>query len=350
MENKIETTKKYIAEYIWFDSKNNFRHKTRVITMNCVDNTTLTDFPEWNYDGSSTNQATTGDSEIVLKPVYYCVDPFRCIANSYLVLCDMYDSYNYPIENNTRSFASEVFNQRTDLQPWFGIEQEYFIVDPKKNKPLGFPETQDQLNITKGEFYCKMGVKYGRELAEEHLRLCIKAGLNLSGMNAEVAPGQWEYQVGPCEGINAADQLMVSRFILEQLADKMNLKISYNPKFVMGDCNGSGCHTNFSTKYMREGKEGKTGLEFIYNAIDKLSEKHKEHMQVYGAGNEKRMTGKNETSDYNTFTYGIASRNTSVRIGNKVLHDKCGYFEDRRPASNMNPYLVTAMIFQTCCL
>jgi glutamine synthetase len=347
-----EKNTKIIAEYIWYDCKNNFRYKTRVLPMNCLHSIKLTDFPEWNYDGSSTGQATTYDSEIVLKPVYFCVDPFRTIANTkcYLVLCNMYNKDNYPIENNIRSFASEIFNQQPDLEPWFGIEQEYFIVDPITNKPLGFPTTEEDKIKTEGEFYCKMGVKHGREFAEEHLKLCLIAGVKISGMNAEVAPGQWEYQIGPCEGINAADQLMISRFLLEQLADKMKLKISYEPKFVMGDCNGSGCHTNFSTKYMREGRNEASGIEFIYTAIEKLSKKHKEHMQIYGSGNEKRMTGKNETSDYNKFTYGIGTRNTSVRIGNNVLQCRCGYFEDRRPASNMNPYLVTAIIFQTCCL
>lgn len=344
-----------VAEYIWLDAENNFRHKTKCIPHDCStqDNIDLCDFPEWNYDGSSTGQATTAESEIVLKPAYFCVDPFRHFTDmntdyvsSYLVLCDMYNIHNHPISNNTRSFALEIFKQSTDLKPWFGIEQEYFIIDPATHKPLGYQEEKQ----AQGIYYCKMGKKYGREVAEEHLRLCIEAGLTISGMNAEVASGQWEYQIGPCEGILAADQLMMSRYILEKIADKHNMVICYDPKPILNDCNGSGCHTNFSTVYMREGCKDYDGLEYIHRAIRRLADNHREHMRMYGSGNKKRMTGKNETSDYNKFTHGVGSRNTSVRIGNSVFKNKCGYFEDRRPAANMNPYIVTSMIFKTCCL
>jgi glutamine synthetase len=340
-----------VAEYIWLDAKNNFRHKTKSMQFQFVmDKLDLSIFPEWNYDGSSTKQANTIDSEVILKPVYFCVDPFRTntIKNtkSYLVLCETYNKYYHPLDNNTRTFASEVFKQKTELCPWYGIEQEYFIMDVKTNKPLGFQDMKENA----GEFYCKMGKTYGREIAEEHLKLCIESGLNISGMNAEVAVGQWEYQIGPCEGILAADQLMISRYILEQVADRMNVKISYDPKPIVDDCNGSGCHTNFSTLYMREGNLERSGIEYIYDAVNKLSQRHSEHMLVYGSGNEKRMTGQNETSHYDIFTHGLGSRNTSIRIGNKVLKERCGYFEDRRPSANMDPYLVTAMIFKTCCL
>lgn len=340
-----------VVEYIWLDASNNFRHKTMTNPVEVfIDKIQLSDFPEWNFDGSSTGQANTIDSEVILKPVYFCVDPFRHMkinhTRCYLVLCETYNKNYYPLDNNTRAFADEIFKQKQEIKPWFGIEQEYFIIDNKTNKPVGYEETKE----TTDQFYCKMGKAYGREIAEEHLKLCIEAGLKVSGMNAEVAPGQWEYQIGPCEGIIAADQLMISRYILEQLADRMNMTINYEPKPISGNCNGSGCHTNFSTLYMREGNLERAGIEYIYEAINKLSKRHSEHMLVYGSGNEKRMTGHNETSHYNIFTHGLGSRNTSIRIGSKVLIEKCGYFEDRRPSANMNPYLVTAMLFKTCCL
>ena len=175
---------------------------------------------------------------------------------------------------------------------------------------------------------------------------CIYAGINISGINAEVAPGQWEYQIGPCTGIEAGDQLWVARYIFEKITEKYDVYISLDPKPLIGDWNGSGCHTNFSTKKMRD----ELGIIEINNAIRLLSMNHAEHIAVYGEGNEKRLSGKHETSSYHNFTSGIADRTASIRIGNKTVSQGFGYFEDRRPSSNMNPYLVTAKMFETICL
>jgi len=232
-------------------------------------------------------------------------------------------------------------------EPWFGIEQEYFIIDPKTNNPLGFDENKKQ-----GQYYCSVGAEnaFGRKIAEEHLLECINYGVIVSGMNAEVAPGQWEYQVGPCVGIESGDHLWISRYILQKIAEKHNVIINFEPKPLSGDWNGSGCHTNYSTKKMREGTKNKTGLDYINEAIDKLSKKHNEHMNVYGSGNELRMTGQHETASYNVFSFGTANRGASVRIGNTNMRNQKGYFEDRRPSSNCDPYLVTSKIFETTVL
>ena len=234
-----------------------------------------------------------------------------------------------------------------DEEPWFGLEQEYFLIDPVTNKPIGYNETGKQ-----GQYYCSVGYEnaIGRHVAEEHLKMCLYAGIKISGMNAEVAPSQWEFQVGPCTGIQSGDHLWTARYILQRLGEKHKVKIDFEPKPLKGDWNGSGCHANYSTQNMREGTEDKTGLEYIEEAIHKLSKNHAEHMKIYGSGNEERMTGEHETASYDKFTDGVANRGASVRRGHDTIKNHEGYFEDRRPSSNCDPYLVTSAIFKTTCL
>jgi len=157
-------------------------------------------------------------------------------------------------------------------------------------------------------------------------------------------PGQWEYQVGPCVGINGADQMMVSRYILNRVCEDFGVYCTLDPKPIDGDWNGAGCHTNFSTEKMR--KVG--GYALIETAIRQLGAKHAEHIAAYGEGNERRLTGKHETADMGKFLYGVANRGCSIRIPRSTEADGFGYLEDRRPASNMDPYVVCGMIFNTC--
>jgi len=332
---------RYLADYIWIGGNNELRSK--VMVMEGEVDMDLGRYGDWNYDGSSTGQAIGSDSEVILKArkVYKC--PFR--KNGVIVLCDTYLPDGTPHRTNNRFRANEIFQRGLEQKPWFGLEQEYFLMDVKTGKPMGFYKEP----IEQGQYYCSVGGRnaFGRHIVDEHLDACLEAGLRVSGVNGEVAPGQWEFQIGPAEGIEAGDDMWVARYLLEKITEKYGVYVDWEPKPIEGDVNGSGCHCNFSTVGMRERDDG---LRLIEGAIDRLAGRHREHMENYGRGNERRMTGLHETASYDSFSYGRANRGSSVRIGNRTIDEGRGYFEDRRPASNCDPYLVTSMIFETTCL
>jgi len=316
-----------IAEYIWLDAGMDFRSKTRVIRGGGGGSVPLPP-PPWSYDGSSTGQASVENSEVMLKPVYCCPDPFRRIENHtcVLVLCDTWIDDTTPHPTNTRVAASYVFDRYSDHKPLFGLEQEFFLICPGavRNQP---------------HFYCAPNTDTGRACVEEVFGLCIRAGLALTGMNAEVAPWQWEYQV--CDyGIRAADQLCVLRYILTTVAEKHGYDVDSRPK-PFPDVNGSGCHINFSTETMRE----LDSEAFVAECVAKLASDHDAHIIAYGAANMIRLSGTNETSCSNTFTSGKGDRTASVRIPN----DTFTYIEDRRPGADVDPYTATALILETVC-
>ncbi len=316
-----------IYEYIWIDDVGKTRSKTMVIDSSF--NIPLSNLPIWNYDGSSTGQAKGKNTEVILYPIKIVTDPLR--NNSWLVLCDIDTKYS------TRTNAAQVFDKYDSLDFWFGLEQEYFILNEIENISL---------DKKQGQYYCGVGGRdpVERQIAEEHLNACIMAGLNISGINAEVANGQWEFQIGIAHGIDAADQLFIARYLLERIAEKYSRRISYEPK-LDSNTNGSGCHVNISTNETR----GENGIDFIYSYLNKLAKLHHLHIQHFGENNRKRLTGKHETSSYDLFSWGVGTRDTSIRIGNKTNEDKKGYFEDRRPAANMNPYIVLSLIAECCC-
>jgi len=343
---QLEHAKHFTVEYIWIGGGEELRSKTRTLPSKYHLPHTISadDIPEWNYDGSSTGQASGRDSEVVIIPrsIYKC--PFRGDGN-YMVMCDTYHPDGKPLKGNNRVHACNTFMKNFEERPWYGMEQEYFLLDPMNERPIGFPKITQHFLRPQGQYYCSVGVEnaFGRTVVEEHYQKCLQAGITVSGINAEVAPGPWEFQVGPCEGIKAGDQLWMARYILMRVAEKAGVQVSFEPKPLKEDWNGSGCHTNFSTEKMRA--EG--GLPEIEVAIGKLSKRHMEHMRVYGSGNEERMTGEHETAKFDEFTYGIGSRNTSTRIPNATQFHKKGYFEDRRPSSNCDPYLVTSIIMES---
>lgn len=330
---------KTILEYVWIGGKGEIRSKTRVIHKIISD---VSMVPIWNYDGSSTEQATSnGITEVILKPCLLVKDPLRRhqpqLCNCYVVLCDTYDENDVPLKTNKRHDANNMFNKNIEEEPWFGLEQEYFFIHPEnkeKNKDYG--------NL----YYC--GIVYDKNeriIVEKHMEACLYCNLSISGMNAEVVPSQWEFQIGPCLGIRAGDELILARFFLEKIAENYNVRISYLPK-PFNNQNGSGCHINFSTNKMRS----EDGIKIIKSCMLKLEKRITEHLSVYGNDNNKRLTGEHETSSIDTFSWGIGTRNTSIRIGTQTEKDGYGYFEDRRPAANIDPYSATCVIFETCCM
>eukprot|EP01018_Ginkgo_biloba_P028406 Gb_19324 [translate_table: standard] len=343
--NLSDYTEKIIAEYIWIGGSGmDIRSKGRTLRGPV---SSPKELPKWNFDGSSTGQAPGKDSEVILYPRAIFRDPFRR-GNNILVICDTYTPAGDPIPTNKRALAEKIFSHPDVLaeEPWYGIEQEYTLLQKNVQWPLGWPV--GGYPGPQGPYYCGTGAEkaYGRDIVNAHYKACLYAGIDISGINGEVMPGQWEFQVGPAVGISSGDQVWAARYILERIAEIAGVVLSFDPKPIKGDWNGAGAHTNYSTKSMRS--EG--GLYVIKTAIEKLGLRHKQHISAYGVGNERRLTGRHETADINTFSWGVADRGASIRVGRETEKNGKGYLEDRRPASNMDPYVVTSMIAETTLL
>ena len=330
------------AEYIWMDGHKpteKLRSKTKILnkTVNKI-----SDLPMWGFDGSSTMQATGQKSDCLLEPVKFISDPIRG-GNNIIVLCEVFNVDGTVHKTNTRAGLRELAKKYKEQESWFGIEQEYTLF--QGIKPLGWPD--NGFPAPQGGYYCGVGSDevFGRPVVEAHMEACINAGLEISGINAEVMPAQWEFQIGPLGALEAADQTWLARWLLYRIGEDFKVSATLHPKPVSGDWNGAGAHTNFSTKTMRE--EG--GMKVIEEACEKLSKKHTEHMAVYGAHNEERMTGLHETCKIDEFRYGVSDRGASVRIPMATAKDGKGYLEDRRPAANMDPYLVCGKLIETVC-
>jgi len=324
----------YKLEYIWLDgytTESNLRSKTKVLTSETEPE--LESLPIWNFDGSSTNQAEGNYSDCLLKPVKLIRDPQR--KNGYLVLCEVLNPDMTPHSSNTRSSIKDNSNM------WVGFEQEYFIYDGEL--PLG--HTKGNMK-PQGEYYCGIGTDNvsGRNIVEHHLDVCLSAGLNLTGINAEVALGQWEFQVMGKGTLDSCDQLILCRYLLQRVAETYSVKIEYHPKPLQGDWNGSGLHTNFSNKKMRE----VGGKEYFDSILNVFELNHSKHIENYGSDNEYRLTGKHETQSIDKFSYGVSDRGSSIRIPQVTVNNGWkGYVEDRRPASNGDPYRIMKVISES---
>lgn len=325
-------------EYIWLDGSEptqGLRSKTKIVKNF---GGTLDDCPMWSFDGSSTQQAAGNSSDCLLKPVAMIPDPARDAG--FLVMCEVLNADGSAHVSNGRATIGE-----DDEDFWFGFEQEYFLWNPDTNKPLGFPE--NGYPGPQGPYYCSVGAQnaFGREIVEEHLDNCLKAGIAVEGINAEVAAGQWEFQVFAKGARNAGDQMWLARYLLERTAEKYGVAINWHPK-PLGklDWNGSGMHANFSNSTLRE-----CGCEATYTSIcESFAPYIKEHIEVYGADNHLRLTGQHETQSIDKFSFGVSDRGASIRIPIATIEGGWrGWLEDRRPASNGDPYKVAGRIIET---
>jgi len=354
---KLETGDRCLAEYVWIGGNHELRCKTRTLDKAVR---SLADLPTWNFDGSSTGQAPGSDSEVMLRPCAMYKDPFRPTGANILVLCDCYlpdpdkpDGLGAAIPTNTRAPAEAIFNKVKSKEPWFGIEQEYTLFEPDGVTPYGWPKGGFP-DRPQGPYYCSAGTEnaFGRPVCEAHYKACMYAGIKISGINGEVMPGQWEYQVGPCTGIESGDEVIMARYIMMRVCEQFGVIVSWDSKPIPGDWNGAGCHTNVSTNDTR----APGGYDLILKMMERLGAPGvpEEHIRVYdingGEDNKRRLTGAHETAAIDQFSYGVANRGCSIRIPRQTEKDKCGYFEDRRPAANMDPYAVTGKIMATCVL
>ncbi|MEL6847582.1 MAG: glutamine synthetase beta-grasp domain-containing protein [Bacteroidota bacterium] len=327
-------------EYIWLDGTQptqGLRSKTKILKDFSGK---LEDCPMWSFDGSSTQQAEGGSSDCLLKPVAIFPDPDR--RNGFLVMTEVLNADGTAHSTNGRASIDD-----DDNDFWFGFEQEYFLWDTELNKPLGFPE--NGYPEPQGPYYCSVGAKnaYGREIVEEHLDICLDAGLNVEGINAEVAAGQWEFQIFAKGAAEAGDQIWVARFLLERTAEKYGVAINWHCKPVLGDWNGSGMHANFSNSTLRNAGNKET-YDSICEAFGASPEVIAACIDVYGEDNHMRLTGLHETQAIDQFSYGISDRGASIRIPIATVENGWkGWLEDRRPNSAADPYKVAGVIITT---
>ena len=345
-----------IAEYIWVDGTNptrKLRSKTKIIHQSVnasqLDNDgvfALSTFPGWQFDGSSTSQAEGDSSDCILRPVRVYPDPIRG-SNAALVLCEVDNADGTPHRTNTRAQLRDTLSRgAAEVEGRFGFEQEYTLYDG--SRPLGFP-SERRFPAAQGPYYCGVGADevYGRELVEAHMDTCVAAGLSIQGVNAEVMPGQWEFQMGgpDADALKSSDDLWIGRWLLYRLGEDFGVSATLDPKPVPGDWNGAGMHTNFSTEAMRDAG----GITAINAAIEKLSVRIFEHLKCYGYGYEMRLTGHHETCRYDEFKAGVSDRTASIRIPANVAEAGCGYLEDRRPNANADPYEVANVLLKSTC-
>ncbi|XP_063359986.1 glutamine synthetase 1, mitochondrial-like [Cydia amplana] len=337
---------KILATYCWIDGSGiNLRCKDRILS--CMPYSADA-APEWAFDGSSTGQASTENSDTKLLPAAVCRDPFR-MEPHVLVLSEVYLGDNKPSPTNHRNFCNSLCEAHKDQDPWFGLEQEYAMLDVD-GWGLGWPKGGGFPAVKYEYSYCGVGAKYisGRDVSEAHTRACLYAGLDFEGTNAEVMFCSWEFQIGTTTGIKAPDHIWLARYIMARVAEEYGVQITYHPKPMGMKHPGSGMHHNFSTKKMRTAPGG---YKFIEECIKKLEKNHKKHMSHYQmseAANRMRLSGQFETAPFDEFRWGIADRKSSIRLQRRIKEKDAGFMEDRRPSADCDPYMVCGLLLDTC--
>ena len=334
MQNKIK------LEYVWLDGNTTQSLRSKVKTVDWMDKPSVKpeNLPTWNFDGSSTRQAMGNYSECNLKPVRV----YQWDTDHFFVLCEVMNPDGTPHPTNQRAKLESVAHENLENHYWWGFEQEFFLT--KNDRIAGFPE--NGFPNAQGPYYCGVGhgQVVGRKLSEAHLNLCLHVGIDLTGTNAEVAIGQWEYQCFSFDTMKACDDLWMSRYILYRLGEDYGFGIDLSPKPVKGDWNGSGCHTNFSNNWIRNNNDNAKTL----NLMNTFKKYHQVHIDAYGENNDQRLTGDHETQHIDTFSWGVGDRGSSIRVPVATRNNAWnGYFEDRRPASNCDPYKVAKVIIET---
>jgi glutamine synthetase len=327
---------KFKLEYVWLDGylpEPNLRGKTKIVDKAPK---SVEDCDLWGFDGSSTMQAEGRSSDCILKPVALYPDSGR--KNAFLVMCEVLLPDMTPHPSNFRTTVD------VDDDLWIGLEQEYFLYEG--GRPIGFPA--DGYPGPQGEYYCGAGYKnvgdIARQIVDEHLELCLDAGINHEGINAEVAKGQWEFQVFAKGSRKIGDDMWMARYLLLRLAEKYSLDVEFHCKPIRGDWNGSGMHCNFSTKFMRE----QGGEEYFKKLMDAFEKYANEHIAAYGPDNHLRLTGLHETQSIDKFNWGVANRGASIRVPHSFINNGYkGYLEDRRPNSQADPYKIISRLLKT---
>lgn len=337
--------------YLWLDHDGEIRNKLKIASDFKALKNNQFKVNEWNFDGSSTNQSTTEDSDLTIKPcrVYVPFDPqhpqnfkHEDFTREIIVLCTVHDSNGNPVLSEKRPQLESLNEKYKSNEWWFGIEQEYTLF--KGGKPLGWPSNDSP--EAQGAYYCGVGqgIIDGQDISNEHVDECIIYDISIYGTNAEVMLGQWEYQIGTDDALKVSDDIIVSRYLLHRIAQKHQVKVSLHPKPMLGDWNGAGAHTNFSTKQMRNENTGKAAID---DALKQLEKTHSDCIPLYGDEIDRRLLGTHETSSIDHFSYGEKNRECSVRIPISVAKDGYGYLEDRRPCANINPYIVCSCIMSS---
>ena len=248
------------------------------------------------------------------KPVSTFHDPIRG-GDNILVMCEVLNVDMTPHASNTRAGCLAAAENFAEFEPMFGLEQEYTFYEQsydslKYGQPLGFLllviQHLKEVIIAELEQMKFMEETYQKNMRQHAWQL----GLEISGTNAEVMPGQWEFQIGPVGAPEIGDHIWVARWLLYRIAEDYNISATLDPKPVKGDWNGAGMHTNFSTKQMRE--DG--GYDAIIAGCEALGKNAELHVKNYGSGIEDRLTGDHETQKYDTFSYGVSDRGASIRI------------------------------------